>query len=97
MLTNIQAISEKVFFYGSLFWLFRESRCRWLYATLLPTGLLALIEMAQTRFARHTPESTDPLLFLLFVFSVSTLSTEKTAPQRRVLPDETAAVVPPWG
>jgi VanZ family protein len=97
MLTNIPAISEKVFFYGSLFWLLRASRCRWLYATLLPTSLLALIEVAQMRFAHHTPESTDPLLFLLLACSVSALSSETSMTQQQVRPEETVVVAPPQG
>jgi VanZ family protein len=64
MLVNTQSLLEKAFLYGSLVWLAREAGIR-LGAAAGGTALLLLgIEAAQTRFAGHTPEVTDPLLAL---------------------------------
>jgi len=64
---------EKTFLYGSLVWLLLEMRLGWAWAALVSVGVLVLIEAAQTVFAHHTPEITDPLLALLIALLLALL------------------------
>jgi VanZ family protein len=80
MMTAVISLLEKLFLYGSLIWLLLENRAGWTRAALATAGTLALIEAAQTRFAGHTPEITDPLLAVLLVVLLFLLSGGRRAP-----------------
>ena len=85
MATAVISMLEKLFLYGSLIWLLLESRVGWAKAAVAAAGTLALIEAAQTRFAGHTPEITDPLLALLLAVILFLLAGGRRAPAAAAL------------
>lgn len=79
-MVGLASLAEKLFFYGSLIWLLLEMRFGWVAVTLTAVGVLGAIEAAQTRFAGHVPEITDPLLALLLVLLLLLLSGGRRTP-----------------
>ncbi len=71
MLVNLAAMTGKLFLYGALFWLLREAGLKTAVAATMGAVLLLAIEAAQTVIGLHTPEITDPLIFLLIALVVS--------------------------
>lgn len=68
---NALALLEKVFLYGSLVWLARESGLSLPRAGGLTAAYLLAIEFAQITLPGRVPEITDPLLALLLAFVLS--------------------------
>ena len=58
-------ILGKIFPYGALLWLIRESGVRLLYATLLTAALLASIETVQMYLPGRSSEIIDPLIAII--------------------------------
>ena len=73
MYVNVLAICEKVFLYGSLVYLLWQTRINQVAGILIGVAVISLIEFAQTFFARHTPEVTDPLLLVLAALTMVAL------------------------
>lgn len=66
-LFNIGVLFAKAYAYGALVWLAQREGGSLAFAALLSVGLTFSIELAQTVFANHTPEVTDPLIALAMV------------------------------
>ena len=62
---GLAVLLGKIYLYGALIWLMRESRFRLVTATVAVATLLAAIEIAQLRLPGPTPEITDPLVALI--------------------------------
>jgi len=73
MYVNTAVLLEKIFLYGSLVWLLRETGARLITAALLATALATAIELGQIHFARHTPEITDTLMIPLLAAVIGVL------------------------
>ena len=82
MYTNAQSAVEKVFLYGSLVYLLWQIKLDIWVSILLGSSFVMLIELAQMYFMGHTPEITDPVLFILAALALQALDrpTEKSAP-----------------
>ena len=79
MYVNAQAISEKMFLYGSLFYLLWQTHLRPIAAIAIAFVVLTSIEAAQVFVADHTPEVTDPLLLVLVAMSLLALKRHEDA------------------
>ncbi len=96
MYVNAQSAAEKVFLYGGLVYLLGHLSVPKALSLGAAFVFVALIEFAQTRFAGHTPESTDPLLLLLAALALLSLQRQERStavavarergPQRRKSP-----------
>jgi VanZ family protein len=71
LVINALALLEKVFLYGSLVWLARESGLSLPLAGALGAAYLLAIEFAQITLPGRVPEITDPLLAVLLAFVLS--------------------------
>ena len=80
MLVNAASILEKTFLYGSLLLLLVRAGLPRAAALAAGVTLAAAIEVAQTRFARHLPEVTDPLLVLLVGWLLGALAGSDASP-----------------
>lgn len=72
--TGILVLLEKIFYYGSAFWLLTAAGVRWHIAARTVILILAFIEIVQTRLPGRTAEITEPLLGLLIVCSLAAVS-----------------------
>ncbi|MHC4341212.1 MAG: hypothetical protein ACYSX0_13495, partial [Planctomycetota bacterium] len=73
MYVNTAVLLEKIFLYGSLVWLLRETGARLMTAAVLATLLATVIELGQIHFAHHTPEITDTLMIPLLATVIGIL------------------------
>ncbi|MHC4225739.1 MAG: VanZ family protein [Planctomycetota bacterium] len=73
MFHNTAVLLEKIFLYGSLVWLLRETGARLITSTVLATLLATVIELGQIHFAHHTPEITDTLMIPLLATVIGIL------------------------
>jgi VanZ family protein len=64
MLINAVALVQKLFVFGSVLWLLKESRVLSLTTAATITAIVAVIEVGQIWIAGKAPELTDPLLVL---------------------------------
>ncbi len=72
MLTNSEALLEKVFLFSAAIWLIARGGLPIVWATVTVTIPLAVQELLQTGLARGTPEITDPLLAALLGILIAT-------------------------
>lgn len=72
----------KVFVYGSLLWLIRESGVRLAVATAATVALLSAIEMAQLYLPGRSPEITDPVIGLILAWVFWSLLTKEAGAVR---------------
>lgn len=78
MQISAQSAARKLFLYGSLVYLIWQLNFRLITAVLLAITPIALIEITQIFYTRHTPEVTDPLLVLLASFAIFGLHRPKS-------------------
>ena len=71
--SGLTVLLGKLFLYGSLVWLLRESRMPWIAAALLSASLLATIEVIQRWIPGRTPEITDPIVALILAWTLWSL------------------------
>jgi VanZ family protein len=74
----------KVFVYGSLVWLIRESGVRLAVATAATAAVLGVIEVAQMYLPGRSPEITDPVIALILAWVFWSLSPKQAVAAEKV-------------
>ncbi|MGH8657052.1 MAG: VanZ family protein [Gammaproteobacteria bacterium] len=75
---NIQSLLQKLFFYGGLVLMLNRAGLGLYPASVAASLWLLLIECAQIFLRHHSPEITDPLIPLLVVFMLKSMSKPST-------------------
>lgn len=75
---NIQSLLQKLFFYGGLVLMLNRAGLGLYPAGMAASLWLLLIECSQVFLRHHSPEITDPLIPLLVVFSIKSMSVRST-------------------
>ncbi|MGH6634901.1 MAG: hypothetical protein ACRED0_01760, partial [Gammaproteobacteria bacterium] len=74
LLFNIQSLLQKLFFYGGLVLILNRAGLGLYLASVATSLWLLLIECTQVFLRHHSPEITDPLIPLLVVFMIKSMS-----------------------
>jgi len=92
MFHNTLVLLEKMFLFGSLIWLIRETGVSARLAVGAVVILVAGVEVAQMWIGGHTPEITDPLLVVLIAWSLSAIESGRSDPVAEPAPHASPAV-----